>query len=249
MARKGKILVVDDEKDLVATLKQFLGEEGYDVLTALDGEGAIKILDREKPKLVVLDIRMPGINGIEVLKLIKNKYQNIKVIILSAYANDAENKAAIEKIGTDGFLAKPFSMAVLANTVLELLEGRKAVIEEGIKIKKQIPKAKILFIECGTMIANMLKDYFSNPNTAGGEYEMAFTTNKDETEKHLNSFKPDIVLMNYSTVKDIKIINMVLGSPNKPKETLIWGFDIDSLEKVANQVKRTAIQHVLVKEE
>ena len=244
MARKGKVLIVDDEKDLTLTLKQFLTEENYDTFTALNGEDALKILEKEKPHLVILDIKMPGINGIEVLKIIKAKYPKTKVVILTAY--DEENKTTVEKIGSDGFLAKPCGMAVLTNKILELLEGKKTAFAE-IRIKEQIPKAKILFIEQGTMVANMLKYYFSDSHKAGGEYQTIFVRDRQETEKELSSFKPDLVVINYSTVKDPRIVNMVMGSSNKPKETLIWGFDIDSFEKVANKIKKVAINHGLVK--
>ena len=107
---KGRILVVDDEIYIVHILGFSLGMEGYEVITALDGEQALEKLKTEKPDLIVLDIMMPKLDGYEVCKSIKSNAatQHIPVILLSAKGRNVDQKLGFD-VGADDYITKPFS--------------------------------------------------------------------------------------------------------------------------------------------
>jgi len=107
---KGRILVVDDEIYIVHILDFSLGMEGYEVLTALDGEQALEKARLEHPDLIVLDIMMPKLDGYETCKMLKSdeSTRNIPVILLSAKGRNVDQKVGFEA-GADDYITKPFS--------------------------------------------------------------------------------------------------------------------------------------------
>jgi len=119
---KGKILVVDDEIYIVHILDFSLGMEGYEVITALDGEAALEKVKTEKPDLIVLDIMMPKLDGYEVCKTIKanSATQNIPVVLLSAKGRNADQKMGFD-VGADDYITKPFSPRKLVERINQLL--------------------------------------------------------------------------------------------------------------------------------
>ena len=82
-----KILIVEDEKNLRAYYKNEFEEEGYEVLLASNGEEAVDIVEKEAPNLIILDIRMPKMDGMEVMKKVLEKHKDVPIIINSAYAS------------------------------------------------------------------------------------------------------------------------------------------------------------------
>src|SRR5207247_10809792 len=104
---KGKILCVDDESYIVHILDFSLGMEGYEVVTALDGEQALERVKSEKPDLIVLDIMMPKLDGYEVCKSIKSNAatQHIPVILLSAKGRNVDQKLGFD-VGADDYSTK-----------------------------------------------------------------------------------------------------------------------------------------------
>ena len=119
---KGKILVVDDEIYIVHILDFSLGMEGYEVVTALDGEQALERLKVEKPDLIVLDIMMPKLDGYEVCKAIKSEPEtrHIPVILLSAKGRNVDQKMGFD-VGADDYITKPFSPRKLVERINQLL--------------------------------------------------------------------------------------------------------------------------------
>jgi len=119
---KGKILVVDDEIYIVHILDFSLGMEGYDVVTALDGEQALEKVASEKPDLIVLDIMMPKLDGYEVCKAIKSDpaTKAIPVILLSAKGRNVDQKMGFD-VGADDYITKPFSPRKLVERINQLL--------------------------------------------------------------------------------------------------------------------------------
>jgi len=86
-----KLLIVEDEKNLRTLYKDEFTEEGYEVLVAEEGKEAVKIAERESPDLIIMDIRMPNMDGIEVMKKILEKNKDIPIIINSAYSSYMDN--------------------------------------------------------------------------------------------------------------------------------------------------------------
>ena len=119
---KGRILVVDDEIYIVHILDFSLGMEGYEVITALDGEQALEKARVEKPDLVVLDIMMPKLDGYETCKMLKadEGTKDIPVILLSAKGRNVDQKIGFE-VGADDYITKPFSPRKLVERINAIL--------------------------------------------------------------------------------------------------------------------------------
>jgi len=119
---KGKILVVDDENYILHILDFSLGAEGYEVITAEDGEEAVRKVKEERPDLVVLDVMMPKMDGFEACRMIKRdaELSGTPVILLSAKARDVDQKQGYEA-GADDYITKPFSPRKLVEKINSIL--------------------------------------------------------------------------------------------------------------------------------
>lgn len=103
-----KILVVDDESAILKTLRFNLERSGYDVVTATDGRTAVALAQREKPDLVVLDIMLPVLDGVEVCKQIR-RFSDVPIIMLTAKDQEIDKVLAFE-LGADDYVTKPFAL-------------------------------------------------------------------------------------------------------------------------------------------
>ncbi len=101
-----KILIIDDEHSIRETLEMFLREKGYEVVTSKDGEEGLRLIQRERPDIVILDIRLPGMDGLEVLRRIKEKEEGIHVIMITAY-HDTETTKHAMNLGAYEYIHKP----------------------------------------------------------------------------------------------------------------------------------------------
>lgn len=117
-----KILVVDDEIHILRIVKYKLESAGYHVLTALNGAEALDIAREDKPALIFLDIMMPGINGYDVCKELKNdpETKDIIIIMLTAKGQEADKIKGLE-VGVDEYITKPFSPQDLLDRTKDLL--------------------------------------------------------------------------------------------------------------------------------
>ena len=117
-----KLLIVDDEVEICDFLKSFFEERNYEVKTASSGQTALEVLEQYRPQVVLLDIRMTGMDGIQVLEVIKKKYPRVKVIMVTAL----ETRDKIEeclRLGADNYITKPLSLEYLENDVREKIEA------------------------------------------------------------------------------------------------------------------------------
>lgn len=126
-----KILVVDDEPDILEFLEYNLVKEGYEVFTAADGEEGIKIAEREHPRLIILDIMMPRMDGVEVCRQLRNRPEFNKTVIafLTAREEDYSQIAALD-VGGDDYITKPIRPRVFISRVKALLRRAERVEEE-----------------------------------------------------------------------------------------------------------------------
>ncbi|NNG26480.1 MAG: response regulator [Ignavibacteriaceae bacterium] len=113
---KIKILLVDDEKEFVETLSERIRMRDHKSDVALDGESALKHMDDDLPDVVVLDLKMPGIDGMEVLRRIRNAYPNVQVIMLTGHGSDKDEKEA-RKLGAFEYLQKPVEIDTLMKKI------------------------------------------------------------------------------------------------------------------------------------
>lgn len=117
-----KILIVDDEPDILEFLQYNLRKEGYEVVTANDGKAALTVAEREKPHLIVLDIMMPELDGVETCRLLrKNKlFANTPIAFLTARDEDFSQITALD-VGGDDYITKPIKPRVLISRINALL--------------------------------------------------------------------------------------------------------------------------------
>ena len=111
-----RILVVDDEPDAVELLRDFLTGKSYEVSTAASGEEALKKVKKERPHLILLDIRMPGMNGLEVLRRVRQIDQEVGVIIVTAVNEEDTGREAL-KLGAFDFIVKPLNLEYLERSL------------------------------------------------------------------------------------------------------------------------------------
>jgi two-component system alkaline phosphatase synthesis response regulator PhoP len=119
-----KILVVDDEESILTLLKFNLEKSGFQVITSLDGREALRIIELEKPDLVVLDLMLPGLDGMEILKTLRQEKNNTPVLMLTA-KNDELDKILGLELGADDYLTKPFSPREVIARVKAILRRSK----------------------------------------------------------------------------------------------------------------------------
>lgn len=120
MDKSKKILVVDDEDDVRLFLQDFLAERDLQVMSASSGEEALEIVDKEQPDIVLLDLMMPGIDGLECLERIMKKNPATNVIMITAL-NDDVRVAKAKKLGARNYILKPFSLGYLETELVKLI--------------------------------------------------------------------------------------------------------------------------------
>ena len=117
-----KVLIADDEPNIVISLEYLMRREGYEVLIARDGIEALETIRRERPALVLLDVMMPGKSGFEVCQAVRadEALADVKILMLSAKGRDTDLAQGLG-LGADGYMTKPFSTRDLAARVKALL--------------------------------------------------------------------------------------------------------------------------------
>ena len=117
-----KILIVDDEADIIEILQFVLEAEGFECITAFDGEEGLKLAREIYPDLIILDVMMPKINGYKISRLLKydNKYKDIPIIMVTA-RSQLEDKAIGEETGVNEYITKPFELDAIVKKVEEYL--------------------------------------------------------------------------------------------------------------------------------
>jgi two-component system phosphate regulon response regulator PhoB len=132
-----RILVVDDEEDILELLRFNLTREGYDVSVAASGEQAIDITKKELPHLIVLDLMLPGMDGLEVTKALKNDSETggIPIVMLTAKGEEADIVTGLE-LGADDYVTKPFSPRILVARVRAVLRRKQGETPEPLDVVK-----------------------------------------------------------------------------------------------------------------
>jgi DNA-binding response OmpR family regulator len=111
-----KIMLVDDDEDFIRTLSERLEIRELKKSTAFDGEQATKIVGEKKPDIIILDLKMPGIDGMEVLRRVRKAYPNIRVIIHTGHGNDLDESEA-RQLGVFDYLKKPVDIELLVERI------------------------------------------------------------------------------------------------------------------------------------
>jgi len=138
---KQKVLVVEDEKIMQESLRDWLAEDGFQVATAGDGEQALEIIGREEFGVVVLDLKLPGKDGVEVLKEARAKRPGLKVIIITAYPS-VETAVEAMKFGAIDYVLKPFSPEILERLIEQALGAATAEVTAEAAVEVAEPVAE-----------------------------------------------------------------------------------------------------------
>ncbi len=160
-----KILVVDDEPDILEFLRYNLEKEGFQVVTASDGEEGIALAERERPQLIILDIMMPKMDGVEVCRVLRSRPQFAHTVIafLTAREEDFSQIAALET-GGDDYITKPIRPRVFISRIKALLRrsGRSEKVEEEdrVIIGDLIIDRERVVVEKGDLVIELAKKEF-----------------------------------------------------------------------------------------
>jgi two-component system, OmpR family, alkaline phosphatase synthesis response regulator PhoP len=117
-----RILLVDDEPNILLSLEFLMKQAGYEVKTASDGEAALEALDVEPPNLILLDVNMPKRDGFEVCQLVRAnpEWEDVRIIMLTAKGRDVEREKGLA-LGADGYITKPFATQEVVDMVRNML--------------------------------------------------------------------------------------------------------------------------------
>ena len=166
-----KVLIVDDEERVVQSIAGVLEDEGFRVATAKSGEEAIGVFQKEKPDITLLDIWMPGMDGIEVLKRLKWMSPDCQVIMISGHATISTAMAAV-KLGAFDFIEKPLSLDVLLMTIRRALDHQRERVRaqrsEEIATQESTSQEKTFFTRPSTFreTALLSKEHLKEKGTS-----------------------------------------------------------------------------------
>ena len=160
----GKILVVDDEEALVRLISYNLSKEGFTTLTALDGNEAWRLIQAEKPDLIVLDLMLPGKDGMEICRDLRKNNIDIPIIMLTARDEEIDKVLGLE-LGADDYMTKPFSVRELSARVKAILRRKSNNISSAMNDKElsigvfTIKAEKYEIYQNGNLLDLTLKEY------------------------------------------------------------------------------------------
>jgi DNA-binding NtrC family response regulator len=126
--KKLRLLLVDDEQEFVETLADRLRMRDLDARIARNGEEALSAVEREEPDVIVLDLKMPGIHGIEVLKRVKEAYPHVEVIILTGHGSKKDEEAAT-RLGAFDYVKKPADLDALVTRINNAFKQKMRKLE------------------------------------------------------------------------------------------------------------------------
>ncbi|MCB1552133.1 MAG: response regulator [Alphaproteobacteria bacterium] len=190
MSDKKTVLVIDDEKDLVELIKDNLELENYHVLTAANGLEGLDVLKQKSPHLIILDMNMPKMNGIEFYRRLSQDsegHTEHPVLVLTARANLRE---LFRDIGADGFMSKPFEIPDLIKEARLIIEKRWAEKPDKAKQKKTTGPKKILILDHDKNASSRMMSKFAEI----GHAPTLVVTGTEGIEK-AKVMQPDIILI------------------------------------------------------
>lgn len=172
MKSEHRILVVDDDKDMTATLTLVLNEEGYEAIAAYNGHEAIEAVTEKRFDLILMDIKMPGLNGVETYKEIRKIRPGVPVVMMTAYAVEDLVKEALEHSARE-VIYKPFDTEEMLELINKLKEG-----------------TIISIVDDDPIITAKMRDYLEEKG-----YRVDITTNGTDAVELVRKRKPHIVFI------------------------------------------------------
>ena len=206
-----KIMVVDDEPTIRNILYRLLDQAGYKIITAPGGEMALDTLKKDRPDLIILDQKMPGLDGLATLKKIRTFDKNIAVVMLTGHVTE-ELKSSAQRLGVDDFLNKgQIPVNLFLKSIENVLRRKKAVAR-----KSSVPGGRIMVVDDEDGVRKMLGSFLKRHN-----YEVREASSGEEALEILRSrsYRPDVILLDIqmpgldglATLKEIKKIDQDIG--------------------------------------
>ena len=219
------ILIVDDEQEVVSVLEDFFREEKFRVFVATSGISAKNHIESSTVDLVILDMRMPELDGPALLRIINQRRPATKVIILTGYGE--QYKDEVKGLRFEAFVTKPFSATDLVQTAKNIIAGRPSRPDEHLALYNDptiLPVARLLFIELNELAFSGKRLYFSDIERCGGSYQLSVSIGLDHVLEKVQQTKPDIVLADISLLgKSDDARSIIAGGEHKPKDMIAYG--------------------------
>lgn len=213
-----KILAVDDEKGMCLIIRETFTPMGFTVLSANSAEDALKIVTKEKPKLVFLDIRMQGKSGLEVLKEIKRIDKTIKVVMLTVVSDEATRQKAKE-LGADDFITKPF----LSDHLEEVARAEIAELMQ----ERQIQEPKIMIVDDEQDILERLANLISKRFVCDTDTAASGEAALDKLKK--NKFDLVILDIKMPGLSGLDVIREAVKFTPDTKFLMVSAYDSDEI--------------------
>ena len=194
-----KLLVADDEQKICRLLETFFSERGYDVLLAHDGKTALSRIREERPHLVFLDLHMPGLSGLDVLKAARELDQTIKVIIITAI-EDEETIRTARALGAADYVIKPFSLEYLKEEVLSkvstsLYEDLRSANQELQKSLEDLRQVTRGIVSAFSMVVSKIDPHYTHEHVSRSvEYASNIIARLKQTGVSLGGMSEEVLL-------------------------------------------------------
>lgn len=227
-----KILVVDDEEGICDNIKQIFTYIGFSVFTATTAKKAVSVFEKEKPRIIFLDIIMPDVDGLDLLRKFKEADPSCIVIMVTASQEESVREKSLQ-CGADEFIRKPFSRNYLRDVVVNKI---KDVLDKG----GHMQKPNILIVDDEADIRNNMRDFL----LPRFECAIELAGDGEEAIKKARDFNPDVILL------DIKMPGMsgieVIGEIKKtaPASKIIVISAWKSAEVVNQAIARGAMDYI-----
>jgi DNA-binding response OmpR family regulator len=218
-----KVLVVDDEPTVREVVASYLRRDGHAVTEAADGSTALELLDAEAPDLIVLDMMLPGVNGLDILRRVRAT-SNIPVIMLTARAEESDRVAGLE-LGADDYVVKPFSpreLAARVNGVLRRSVGRETISPHPIEFDGLTIDPLAREVRLGGATIEMTPKEFDVLVFLASSPRQVFS--RAQLLEHVWQSSPDWQDPATVTVHVRRIRNKIEADPEKPRWiSTVWG--------------------------
>ena len=220
---RGTILIVDDEPNVLFFIMKVCSPMGYQTATAGSGMEALKIIQEcgEKIDLVILDLRMPGMGGIEVLKSIRKFHPEMPVIIVTALHDRQEE---CEKLGIEAFIKKPYSLEELYTHIENVIEEKNEE-KGGIEMEPGYEAcAKVLIVDDEPEVCEILGTSLAD-DVSDAHFEVKWVYSGDEALRVSREFEPDIGIIDIKMPHmwgDELIRRFRAGEGHSPKDFVIY---------------------------
>lgn len=200
-----KILIVEDENSIVTLLQFNLEQAGFTVVTALDGKTGLYLARKEKPDLIILDLMLPELDGMEICKILRQERINIPILMLTAKDDELEKIIGLE-LGADDYMTKPFSPR-------EVIARVKAILRRSVRESEEKDAESITDKE---FVIGMLRIYPERYDVFIGDNRLELTPKEFELLVYLASYQGRVLsrdqllnaVWNYDFVGDSRIVDV-----------------------------------------